>query len=275
MKTRQTIQLHPWIAAGLLLAALCLFGAAAAAVRGPAILRGLVLEGISKAAGVKAEAAEIQVDLRHGSIRVSGLRLSEPEGFPAGDMFEIPSLYVDLDIPSLLRGRKVAERMILDIENLHVVKNGAGLINLQELPEGSKPMRIRRLDLRIGTIVYHDYTMGREPIVQRFPVSIEKQYADIDGLGHLHHVIGTAALTHAAVRRLIPLNPGKFIQSNIFDPMTVANKYLSGAASNVGDTAINTAEAVFGGLKATTGRLADAVIPGGPGPSAEEEPKKQ
>src|SRR5205814_8113317 len=59
--------------------------------------------------------------------------LAEPGGFERGSAFRAASLYLDLDLFALLRGRIVVRRLLLDPPTIHVVIRPDGSTNLDDL----------------------------------------------------------------------------------------------------------------------------------------------
>jgi hypothetical protein len=122
----------------------------------------------------------VQLGLFNGRLDASGLKLMNPPEFP-----DRKTLRVDYRLGSMLAGAPHLNDMLVDIDQVVIVKNTNGVSNAQKLKgvtSSDKPSRAKyRLDLlriRVGTVTVKDYTRGR-PSEKRFPLNITATYRDI------------------------------------------------------------------------------------------------
>ncbi len=112
--------------------------------------------------------------------------------------------------------------MRLNLKEFVVVKNAEGEVNVNALkPEGEKKepkkrrapaepkkkakapeMQIDSLRLKIGKVVYKDYSRGGGPFVREFDVNVDEEYKDIDSPRALIKLIMVKALAGTAVSKL-------------------------------------------------------------------------
>jgi hypothetical protein len=96
----------------------------------------------------------------------NGVRLLNPPGFPPTTFAEIPRVYIDYEVGSLLGRRKHITWMDLHIEHLVIVKNSDGRYNCSELRgssstntlAASRHFHIDALHLQVDSITIRDYT---------------------------------------------------------------------------------------------------------------------
>lgn len=97
------------------------------------IKRGIQV-GLRNALGVEMEIADIDVRfLRATDIRIDGLTVYNPQGFEGEALAKIPKIYVDYEFQPLFQNRMHCTQVELNIEEIAIVKNQAGEVNLNRL----------------------------------------------------------------------------------------------------------------------------------------------
>ncbi|KPJ63136.1 MAG: hypothetical protein AMS15_01670, partial [Planctomycetes bacterium DG_23] len=160
------------------------------------IKRGLQ-SGVKKSLGTELEIAKINVGLFRSDIRVEGLTVYNPEGFE-GELAALPLIFVDYELGPMFKDRIHLSEVEVNINEIAMVKNKNGEINLLRLkpisderdeekaPAEEKPkkeweMQIDRLLLTIDHIKFVDYSAGGEPKVLEIPVGIDhEEFRDLD-----------------------------------------------------------------------------------------------
>ena len=99
-----------------------------------------------------------------------------------------------------------------------------------------------RLSLKIGKLIYKDYSGGGEPSIREFNVDISEELTNVTNIKSLLGLVATKALAKSALN--IP-----------FDLTTDILKGASGAPKQAVDTLKNTADT----LKNTAGTLKDKI----------------
>ena len=132
-------------------------------------------------------------------------------------MLDITEVGVDYDLPALLGGKLHFPLVLLDLNEMVVVKNPDGALNVDALkvaerkettpaakPEKvSKPpsLKIDVLRLNVSKVIYKDYTQGKEPLVQVFDVNLkDKTYKDIQSAQQLAALIMVEAMKPTAIK---------------------------------------------------------------------------
>ncbi len=129
-------------------------------------------------------------------------------------MLDVTEVGVDYDLPALLAGRLHFPLVILDLNEMVVVKNRDGVLNVDALkvaekkeaaPAGKPPeplsLEIDVLRLNVNRVIFKDYTRGKEPLVQVFDVNLkDKTYKDIQSAQQLAALIMVEAMKPTAIK---------------------------------------------------------------------------
>jgi hypothetical protein len=167
--------------------------------KGTELVTGLQL----KMQGFSASILRQVVGIRH-------LRLYNPRGYPDRVMLHMPEIYLDYDLGAITKGVIHVEEMRMDMKEFTVVKNEKGELNLDSLKvvqaekQGSAPeardkgkapeIQIDNLELKIGKVIYKDYSGGRTPSVREFNVNLSEKYQNITNPYSLVSLIVVKAL---------------------------------------------------------------------------------
>lgn len=178
------------------------------------------VEGVCRAVtGLELKIRSLNLGIVNSLIRVEDLRLFNPPGFKDRTMVDIPEIYVDIDAGSIMSGEVRLKEVRLNMEELVIVKNADGRLNLDSLkPEAKKKeeakpgekkagpkMRIDLLLLRVNRVIYKDYSK-REPTVREFNVNLNEKYENIDNINALVPLIMSRAVMNTAVSSLVRLD---------------------------------------------------------------------
>ncbi|MDP3723500.1 MAG: hypothetical protein Q8R91_08400 [Candidatus Omnitrophota bacterium] len=232
------------------------------------IVRFAVTSGVKALTGLRLSIRDIDVGWLNTRLGVTGLRVLNPTGFHDAVMVDVPELYIDYDLGAFLKGQTHLEEIRLDLQELTVIKNEQGDVNLNALrtvkaskeprpPQpapkdttiASKPPQIQvdLFELHIGTVVYKDYSVS-PPQVHTFPVNVHERFEHITHPQALAGLIITRALAKTTIAQLTHLDL-KALQEGLTD---LVGKSLQKAVGEVGQGALDvTGQAVQG----TTGAL--------------------
>ena len=232
-----------------------------------------VSAGVRSVTGLGLRVQRMEVGVFRSRVIVRGLKVLNPAGFPEEVMADLPEIYVDYDLPALFRGTAHLTEMRLELKELIVVKNAAGALNLnsiktvqkakQEGPAqpaqanaGKKPaVRIDDLHLKIGKVVYKDYTRGSPPQIQEFPVHLDQRYRNITDPMELGSLVVSRALVNTTIASLANFDLGavnRQVQGILRDPLGTTGRIGSGAldaAGGAADTAAGIVKNTVGALK--------------------------
>jgi hypothetical protein len=177
--------------------------------------------------GLTLHIGSMDVGVFKSALSIRGLTLRNPPGFSERVMIDLPEVFVDYELGAFLRRRVHLEEVRLHLREFIVVKNAQGTLNLDALRPvqeakartkapakaagGAAPMQIDRLRLKIGTVVYKDYSRGGEPLVQSVALNADEEYRNITNPSTLASLIVARALMRTTIARLagIDLEPLK------------------------------------------------------------------
>ncbi len=182
------------------------------------LAQGAVQGVFKKVTGLDLKIASLNLGIMAGRLDARGIRLNNPPGFVDPVMADMPVLLVDLEPASLFGGSPHLEEVQLELKELIVVKNADGKLNLDYLkPAGSqkatsdKPakaakapqIQIDSLRLKIGKVIYKDYSKGGNPSVQQFSLNLDETNTNITNVNALLPLIISKALFNTTLGKLV------------------------------------------------------------------------
>ena len=186
------------------------------------LLKSAVTAGVSQVMGAPVHIDSFALGVFKPAVRIKGLKLYNPRGFPDLALIDIPEISVDYDLPALLKGRLHLPLLVVNLKEMVVIKNQEGKLNVdsltvaqkQEQPPketkvkksgrpSSKPlsMQIDLLTLSIGKVVYKDYSKGGQPAVNAYDIGIkDKAFKNITSAEQLASLVMVEAMGPAAIK---------------------------------------------------------------------------
>lgn len=234
----------------VILAVVIAVAVALAAVK-DALVKVAVENGAEVVTGLKLGIRSIHIGILRPVVDIRGIRLANPAGFPDPTMADLPEIYVRYDLAVILAGTIHLPEARFALAEFVVVKNAKGELNLNALTSvkaqkkreapsqvarGKAPaLKIDKLTLSIGKVVYKDYSRGGEPAVKEFPINLNETFTDVDDPYKLASLIVVKALMNTPVAALanIDLNG---LRGTVSDALASAQK-ITAAAANVQETA--------------------------------------
>jgi hypothetical protein len=117
-----------------------------------------VVEAIfAQTTGFPIEIGSVHVSMWDSRFAANDIDLFNPPAFGERLFADIPHLYVEYQLGSLLRGPPRLARADLYIRQLVVVTDSEGYSNIQQLRGEPSPFQIDTLNLRIGSITTKDH----------------------------------------------------------------------------------------------------------------------
>lgn len=207
------------------------------------IARVSVEKGVEMVTGLKLSIDKLDIGIISTLVGIEDLKLFNPAGFEDKLMLDMPEIYVDYDLPAILGGKIHLNDVRLEMKEFYVVKNAKGELNLNSLnvvkqqkaaepaagEKGKMPeMQIDSLTLKIGKVVYKDYSKGGAPQVQEFNIGLDEKYSDINDPQELVSLIVVKALANTTIAKLANFDV-KGLQSSIGDTLASAQKIVGTA----------------------------------------------
>jgi len=100
-----------------------------------------VENGVHMATGLELKVKSFDVSLAKTYIAIEEMRLYNPKGYRDKIMADIPEIYVDYDLPAILKGKIHVPEIRIHLNEFVVVKNANGELNIDKLKaveEGKK-----------------------------------------------------------------------------------------------------------------------------------------
>lgn len=191
------------------------------------IIKTSVSAGVKAMTGLKLSIRSMNVGVFKSLIGINELQLHNPPGFGDELMIDLPEIYVDYNLGAFIAGKAHLEEVRLNLKEFIVVKNADGQLNLDSLKvveaaeeeevieKGKKEktkmpdLQIDLLDLKIGTVIYKDYSKGTPPKERVFNVNIDERYENITDPQSFVRLIILKALKNTTIASLTNFDLGK------------------------------------------------------------------
>jgi hypothetical protein len=182
----------------------------------------LLIEKSENLLGLKIEIADLDVSPFATHLRIEGLKISNPEGFPEKEMAYIPSLIMVCDPIKYMREKKMHYYLIdLNVDYVNIIKNKDGLVNLKEIKpfknreekpkekDKNKPgnyyVEIFRLNL--GDIYYIQHTPEGAVKTKKYPLQIKNAlFSNIDNPRDILDLIVIKIFSNTEIGKIINMN---------------------------------------------------------------------
>lgn len=227
-----------------------------------ALARWVIASQVKAITGMPLQIRRLDLGLFRPRVVAGGIKLFNPPGFQDKMMVDLPELSVEYDLPAFFRGQVHLREVRIDLREFVVVKNREGKLNLDSLTavqkakeakekkEGKKPaeksnLRIDTLHLKIGKVVYKDYSAGEKPMVQEFTINLDEEYRDITDPTALGSLIVARALFNTTIAGLANFDLGALdqqVRNLLKDPLGKAGRIGSetvDAATGVVENTLN------------------------------------
>jgi len=159
------------------------------------IAKAALLTGVKAITGLNLSIKSMNVGIFRSLVGVNELRLYNPPEFTDRIMVDVPEIYIDYDLVAFLKKKVHLEEVRLNLEEFLVIKNEKGMLNLdalkvvqakkkekafQERERAKMPeIKIDELRLKIGRVIYMDYSRGSPPKIREFNINIDERYKNI------------------------------------------------------------------------------------------------
>ena len=232
-----------------------------------------VMGGVRAMTGLNLTIGSMDVGILNTAIRIRGLTLENPAGFTDRVMIDLPEIYVNYDLGAFLAQKVHLREVRLNLKEFTVIRNSQGKVNVEALKvvqeskgkpapsvqktEAAKAPKIQVdvLQLKIGKVVFKDYTGGGAPKVQEFPLNLNERYTRITNPQVFAGLVVSRALMNTTVGRLTGVNLTALqseVNTQLKEAMRGALETAAGltdgvkigaqGAAHVGKDALDTAE---------------------------------
>ena len=228
------------------------------------IIKTSVTTGVKAMMGLKLSIESMNVGVFKSLIGINGLQLHNPEGFEDELMIDLPEIYVDYNLGAFMKGKTHLEEARLHLKEFTVVKNNAGVLNLNALKvvksteEGKEEkqktkmpdIQIDLLELKIDKVTYKDYSKDTSPKVKEFNVKINERFENITDPQSFIRLIIMSALKNTTIAKLTNFDIKK-LQQGIKEKQA----QLQGKIKEAGKELDKKAEDVRGNVQETVDKV--------------------
>lgn len=249
------------------------------------IIKTAVEKGVEVVTGLQLHIASFHMGIIKQVVAIKDLKLFNPKDFEDKVMLNMPEIYVDYDLPAIISGKLHIPEIRVDLKEFVVEKNAKGALNLDSLnvvqaqKGGGKaqaqaqaqaqmpPMMIDMLSLKIGKVVYKDYSGGGAPSVNEFNINIDETFRNIDNPSSVVAIIIVKALMNTTIGQLANFDIGG-LQGSVSGTLSTATKTATQAAATATKTATVATKAATQAATTATKQASQAV--GGAAESVEK-----
>ncbi|MGE0268954.1 MAG: hypothetical protein AB7S78_10930 [Candidatus Omnitrophota bacterium] len=226
-------------------------------------------QAVKKLTGLPLKIEGLSIGLKDTNVDIDDLRLYNPSNFPEKLMANVPDIYIDYNLPDIIKGNIHLNEIRFHLNEFVVVKNKSGQTNLDSLkalqpakkegapkkkeePSEQKKVdvKIDNLSLRIDRVVYKDYSVGNEPKIQTYEVNLNESYKNIENLNAVVSLIVFKALFKTPIAALSGFDLNG-ITGELTDTLKTSTKMATDAVKDAKGILNNTT----GNLKETTENL--------------------
>ena len=206
------------------------------------LITAYVERAVREPTGLALKITKLRTELIKGRASIAGLEIFNPPNFKDRTMLELGRIYMDYDFAALLNRNIHLSELDIDLKEFVIVKNKDGELNLNSLkivkhnkePGEKKDMpkygvfhlKIDLLRLKIGRVLYKDYTHGKEPRIKVYNINMDEKFTDIEDIHTLTSTVMLKALSKTNIGMIAGFNL-KLLKINVLDKSLAAAKKVT------------------------------------------------
>jgi len=201
------------------------------------VAREAVQFGAKKMTGFPLTIGSVDLAVFSGKVDVRDLKLMNPPEFQEQIFVDMPELFVDYRLGSMLTGAPHINDMLINIKQLVVVKNNKGESNAQKLKgvvssgKSSGKYYVGTLRIHIGTVTIKDFSRPK-PYEHTTPLNIDVTYPNITDSTDISRLVLLTVMTQV---RLPDIGIStEDLKKNLSDASGQAGHALEGAKDAIG-----------------------------------------
>lgn len=164
-----------------------------------AMIRKGVEEVGGRSLGVKVQLSQANLSIMGGKLALTNLRVSNPDGFSTGRLFETANASAAIQPSALFQDEVVVDSIVLDSPSLTVEQSTRGtnmalvLANVkgekkaeekpEEKPGKEKLYRIKMLQINGAKVTFASFLTAKEPVTVQLPDIQLENISNADGTG--------------------------------------------------------------------------------------------
>lgn len=244
------------------------------------VIKAAMETGARVVAGMPLSIQKFDLDILNTAVDMEGLVLKNPSGFHDTVLLDIPKILVAYQRGAIFSGKVHVKNIEFDMAQFTVVKNEKGELNLDRLralqgtqkasapttsqkpqaPAKPIPIQIDMMRLKIGKVVYVDYSSG-SPSTKEYPINFDQSFQNITDLNSVVRLIVLKAMMSSGISNLVNFDLGD-LEGTLTGTFSTSTKMAAEVAAKSLDT-LKTAATnpstlagkAEGALKDTTGAV--------------------
>jgi uncharacterized protein involved in outer membrane biogenesis len=213
------------------------------------VVKAAAENGVRAVTGMPLSIGKLDISFAKTLVDIENLVVKNPAGFHDTTLVDIPKILVDFELFSFIKGKAHIEKIEFDMSQFTVVKNEKGELNLDRLkalqgtqkpsaqkpqqepqpPSKPMPIKIDEMRLKIGKVVYIDYSSG-QPVTKEFNINFDQSFQDISDLQSVARLIVLKAMMSSGISNLVNFDING-LQSAVTDSLNASAKTATEAAA--------------------------------------------
>ncbi len=228
-------------------------------------------KGTEVVTGLPLSMGALDLNFDKTLVEISELKLSNPRGFEDDVMVAMPKILVDYDLPAIFKGKVHLEELTVHLDQFVVIKNSKGELNLDSLKavqkgkkeetaktgkkKGAAPeVGIDKLSLKVGKVIFKDYSKGGAPVVKEFKINLNENYSNITDLNAVVSLIVVKTLSKTTVAALANFDVND-LEGSLANVTDVSKQLASGLSAQAGEKTPEDAKAILGSATKSLSKL--------------------
>jgi uncharacterized protein involved in outer membrane biogenesis len=224
------------------------------------VVKAVAENGVKAVTGMPLNMGKLDLGLSNTLVDIENLVVKNPSGFHDTSLVDIPKILVDYNLSSILKGKVHLENLEFDMKHFTVVRNEKGELNLDRLkalqgaqkpsapttkpepqaPAKPMPIQIDMMHLKIGKVVYIDYS-GGQPFTKEFRINLDQSYQNITDLNSVVRLIVLKAMMSSGISNLVNFDLGG-LEGTLTGAFNTSTKLAAQAAAKSLDALQNAAK---------------------------------
>lgn len=191
------------------------------------VVKAAVENGVKIVTGMPLSMGKLDLNFQKSFIDIENLAVKNPSGFHDTSLVEIPKIFVAYGLRDILGGKVHLRELEFNMKQFTVVKNEKGELNLDRLkalqgtqktpaqttkpetkaPAKAMPIQIDTMRLKIGKVVYADYS-GKNPSTKEFLINLDESFQNITDLNSVVRLIVLKAMMSSGIANLVNFDIG-------------------------------------------------------------------
>ena len=218
------------------------------------VVKAVAENGVKAVTGMPLSIEKLDLGLSNTLVDIEGLVVKNPAGFHDTSLVDIPKILLDYNLSNILGGKVHLENIEFEMKQFTVVKNEKGELNLDRLkalqgaqkpsapatkpepqaPAKPMPIQIDTMRLKIGKVVYVDYS-GGQPSTKEFRINLDQSYQNITDLNSVVRLIVLKAMMSSGISNLVNFDI-KGLEGSVNEALSASAKLATQAAAKSLDT---------------------------------------